>query len=68
MRVIEVVDSRTCKHPPARYYCWLGFNCVTKQQDWLVVCCSDCGLCLKGSYEEYETYLRAHLPAQERAV
>ena len=49
-----------CSHPPTRYYTWWAYNCLTNKKDWLVICGRDCGTCLKGSNEEFESLLQAH--------
>jgi hypothetical protein len=49
-----------CTHPPTEYFCWYAYDCVTNANDWLVICCKACHATLKGSNEEYETYLARH--------
>lgn len=49
-----------CPHPPAQYYTWWAYNCVTNTKDWLVIGCTQCHEILKGSNEEYERYLAQH--------
>lgn len=50
-------NTEICKHPPSRLYSWFTHNTVTNQDDWLCITCCECGDVLKGSAEDYDTYL-----------
>jgi hypothetical protein len=50
----------SCQHPAQRLYSWHAHNVITDKNDWLVIGCCECGEVLKGSTEDYETYLEMH--------